>query len=77
MSNFTQNNEKFYDLYHASHPDNIKYINIFLNQDFGKHKENVHYKAMLHFLEQLQENEQGFIYGMLCEAWKQFILSIQ
>ena len=67
-------NDIFYSKYHKVYPDNILDLEKYI-QDIRPNNEQAikHKSALLHFLDVLKRGESGFIYGMVCDAWKQLL----
>ena len=66
----TLNKDSFMECYHIPYPTNIKFMRL---QIKGLSKDNKHASAMLHFLNCLEENESGMVYGMLTSALNKYI----
>lgn len=68
-------NNLFYVAYHSD--DLTINVRTFLRENFPTMMHNRHMQAMFHFLDVLsqngRDNENPFILGMLCEAWRQFL----
>ena len=70
--------DKFYTCYHKTYPKNIIALyNLFDNVNDNKVYMSKHMKAIYHFLHCLAENESGFVYGMLCNAFDKLLDEIK
>ena len=65
-------NNMFYERYHKCYPENIESLREFIGF-YTQDIKSEHIQAINHFLDVLGENENGFVYGMLCNAWQKLL----